>query len=93
MVGDFAWPLPMGEEYKKLIKSDVADIANIQKGNGRLGGTIEGGMFLREFADGYTWAHIDMAPRMTASPEEHLSPGAVGAPVRLLVELLENWKK
>jgi len=88
--GDYAWPLPLWEEYKELVKGRFADVSNISPKNTRDAGTIEGGMFLAEFADGYPWAHIDIASRMVSDKSDILAEGAAGAPVRLLVRLLEE---
>jgi leucyl aminopeptidase len=92
--GDYVWPLPMWDEYEMLVKSDFADVVNssMQPG-GKYGGTIEGGMFLWQFAKELDcpWAHIDMAPRMTAAPGDELAKGAAGAPVRLLLSFIESW--
>ena len=88
--GDRAWPLPLWDEYDVMLKSDVADIANISTpGQDRYAGTITAAAFLKHFVDeSIPWAHIDMAPRMTATKDEALAPGAAGAPVRLLMRLL-----
>lgn len=88
--GDYLWQLPLWEEYKTQLKGRFADVPNIPTENPRVGGTINGGMFLSQFAEGYDWAHIDMAPRMEAHKNEFLAQGAAGAPVRLLVRLLEH---
>ena len=55
---------------------------------------IGGGMFLREFAKDLAceFIHLDIAPRMTAAPGEHLAKGAAGAPVRLLLAMAESVK-
>ncbi|MBI4215471.1 MAG: leucyl aminopeptidase, partial [Parcubacteria group bacterium] len=87
--GDYVWPLPLWEEYEEDIKGTFADIANI--GKNKYGGAIIGGMFLYQFAKDYPWAHIDMAPRMTAVEGDYLAKGAAGSPVRLLVKLLEEY--
>lgn len=92
--GDYVWPFPAWEEYEDMTKGIFGDVPNISTdGNSRYGGVIAGGMFLREFAKDLDcpWAHIDMAPRMTANSNEHLSKGAVGAPVRLLLALVEKY--
>lgn len=92
--GDYVWPFPLWEEFEEMTKSDFADIPNIPTiGNSRYGGVIAGGMFLREFAKELTcpWAHIDMAPRMTSTQGEFLAKGAAGAPVRLLLALIEHY--
>ena len=92
--GDYMWPFPAWEEYEDMIKGNFADVCNIPaQGNTRYGGVIAGGMFLREFAKDLScpWVHIDMAPRMTANSNEFLTKGAVGAPVRLLLGIIEEY--
>jgi leucyl aminopeptidase len=87
--GEYGWPLPMWEEYKGMVKGRFGDVANVPTEQARYAGTIGGAMFLAEFAEG-PWVHIDMAPRMTSDSSDYLAPGAAGAPVRLLVRLLEH---
>jgi len=88
--GDFVWPLPLWDEYEENIKGTFGDWANIGKKRGS-GGAIDGAIFLYQFAKKYPWLHIDMAPRMTANEGEHLAKGAAGAPVRLLIKMLEAF--
>jgi leucyl aminopeptidase len=90
--GDYVWPLPLWDEYEAEIKGLEADICNTRnQGPGRMGGAILGAMFIYQFGKKFPlWAHIDIAPRMTAVFDEFLSKGAAGAPVRLLVKLIEN---
>ncbi|MFA5994209.1 MAG: leucyl aminopeptidase family protein [Parcubacteria group bacterium] len=92
--GDYVWPLPMWEEYEAEIKGAMGDVCNIRnQGNTREGGTILGAMFIYQFAKKFpAWVHIDMAPKMTPVFDEFLAKGAAGAPVRLLVKLLEDYK-
>ena len=78
-----------------MIKGDFADVTNSSNApGGRYGGTIEGGMFLWQFAKQLDcpWAHLDIAPRMTSAPGDELAKGAAGAPVRLLLAFIEAWK-
>ncbi|MDP4020839.1 MAG: leucyl aminopeptidase family protein [Candidatus Adlerbacteria bacterium] len=92
--GDYVWPFPVWEEYEEMVKGNFGDVCNIPAGgNSRHGGVIGGGMFLREFTKdlGCPWVHIDMAPRMTATKDEFLTKGAVGAPVRLLLGIIEGY--
>jgi leucyl aminopeptidase len=94
--GDYVWPFPLWEEYEDMTKGHFGDVPNISTfGNSRYGGVIAGGMFLWQFAKelGVPWAHIDMAPRMTANSNEFLSPGAVGVPVALLFSLIAHYAK
>jgi leucyl aminopeptidase len=90
--GDYVWPLPLWDEYEDMVKGNFGDYSNIPaRGNSRYAGVIAGGMFLYQFAKNYPWVHIDMAPKMTASETDHLSKGALGAPVRLLVKVIEQF--
>ena len=88
--GDYVWPLPLWEEYDSEIKGTFGDVANV--GTTRYGGAITAAMFLKRFVDkAYPWAHLDIAPRMTTLADEFLAKGSAGAPVRLLVKLLEKY--
>lgn len=92
--GDYVWPFPLWEEYEDMTKGHFGDVPNISTfGNSRYGGVIAGGMFLWQFAKELDcpWAHIDMAPRMTANSNEFLATGAVGAPVTLLFSLIAHY--
>jgi leucyl aminopeptidase len=96
--GDYMWRLPLWEEYDVYIKSRIADIANLghEGGNMSIGaGAITAAAFLYAFAKDIsgTWLHIDMASRMTTTSHEKLADGAAGAPVRLLLKLVEEYKK
>jgi len=55
---DFAWQLPIKETYKKQLKSDYADLANI---GGPSAGTITAACFLSYFTEDFRWAHLDIA--------------------------------
>lgn len=90
--GDYTWRLPLWEEYEEDIVGSRGDIANINtKAKPGEGSTITAGIFLWNFAKDYkSWMHLDIAPRMTASPSEQLVKGAAGPAVRLLVELLRK---
>lgn len=91
--GDYVWAFPLWEEYDAMVKGTFGDVPNIStEGNSRNGGVIAGGKFLEVFAKELNcpWIHLDMAPRMTAAPGEHLAKGAAGAPVRLLLAFIEH---
>jgi leucyl aminopeptidase len=80
------WELPLWDEYRDLIKSDIADMKN---SGGRAAGSITAGWFLREFAEGYPWAHVDIAG--TAYTDRELPTqvkGPTGVMVRLFAEYL-----
>lgn len=82
--GEPGWELPMWDDFKELIKSDVADVKN---SGGRPAGTITAALFLKEFADEYPWVHLDVAG--TAYTESDLGTvprGPTGVPVGTFVE-------
>jgi leucyl aminopeptidase len=80
------WELPLWDEYRDLIKSDIADVKN---SGGRAAGTITAAWFLREFVDGYPWAHVDIAGTAYTDREDPAqSKGPTGMGVRLFSEFL-----
>jgi leucyl aminopeptidase len=84
------WPMPLWDDYKRKIKSQVADMAN---SGGRYGGVGSSAIFLKEFTS-YPWAHIDMAGMVliTKIQETPYTPwGATGYGVRLMVDFLRHW--
>ena len=84
------WRLPLWDEYRDMIKSDIADIKNVSD-TGQAG-TIIAGKFLETFADGLPWAHLDIAgTAWTEKDKPYIPRGAVGIGVRLLIELMERW--
>ena len=92
--GERLWPLPLYEEYKSVLKSDIADVANAYKGHPEAG-TIAGGMFLNEFVDSKTsWVHLDIAGTAWIEGEKpYLAKGPTGYGVRTLVKLIESLGK
>ena len=81
------WPMPMPEDYKKLLKSDIADLRNI--GTTRNGGAITAALFLQEFVGETRWAHIDIAGTALAKKASDYCPvGGTGFGVRVLVDFL-----
>jgi leucyl aminopeptidase len=86
--GEPGWPLPLWDEYKELIKSDVADVKN---SGGRPAGSISAAMFLREFAEGYPWVHLDIAGTAYSENDLVVLPkGPTGIPVGTFVELVRG---
>jgi leucyl aminopeptidase len=84
------WRLPLYEEYKESLKSDVADMKNSA---GRSASSIVGAMFLQEFVEGKPWAHLDIASTAYLSEKRRYHPKyATGFGVRLLVDFLEHSK-
>ncbi|MEV4256893.1 leucyl aminopeptidase [Spirillospora sp. NPDC049652] len=86
--GEPVWRLPLVEEYRKGIESDVADVANIERG-GLGGGSIMAALFLREFVGDRPWAHLDIAgPGRATADDMEITKGATGFSARLLLEWL-----
>ncbi len=78
------WPLPLDEDYRRQLKSEVADLKNI---GGRPAGTITAAGFLSEFVGSIPWAHLDIAGTAYGKTEKpYLREGPKGTPCRLLLE-------
>jgi len=83
------WKMPLPEDYKEQLKSDLADINNMS--STRYGGAITAALFLSEFVGDTRWAHIDIAgPAYIKKESAYCSAGGTGFGVRLLSDLLEN---
>lgn len=86
--GERMWELPLFDEYKEQIKSDIADLKN---SGGRPAGAITAAQFLAAFAAGKPWAHIDIAGTAGTDKENgYKVKGATGVGVRTLVRLAED---
>jgi leucyl aminopeptidase len=87
-VGERLWRLPAWDEYKELIRSEWADMKN---SGGRWGGAITAAVFLKEFVDCPSWAHLDIAGTAYAESENaREARGASGAGVRVTVDFLRT---
>ncbi|CAN5516736.1 leucyl aminopeptidase [soil metagenome] len=87
--GEDFWQLPVGKDYSKGIKSDIADIKNI--GPSRKAGTIMGAVFIQEFVDKAKWAHLDIAGTAWADDAKpHRSKGPTAVAVRTLLKLVDK---
>ena len=86
--GERLWQLPLIDEYREGLKSDVADINNVGP---RGGGAITAGLFLKEFTNGMPWAHLDIAgPAFTDKDGPLGGKGATGVAVRTLLTYLTD---
>lgn len=86
--GEKLWQLPLYDEYKSFLKSDIADLINAgAKGEA---GSSAGGMFLKEFIDkDRAWAHLDIAgPAWLTSEVPEIPKGGTGFGVRTLLYYL-----
>jgi leucyl aminopeptidase len=86
--GERIWQLPLYDEYSDVMKSDTADLKN---SGGRYGGVGASAAFLKAFAEGYPWAHLDIAPIAYLDKDKPYAPkGATGFGVRLLVQFVRD---
>ena len=91
-VGEPAWPMPLPEEVRKGMDSDIADISQTNAGMDRAGHMLQGGTFLSEFVtEGVSWAHVDVAGPAyhSGEPTGYWPKGATGVPVRTFLALID----
>ncbi|MEN8238809.1 MAG: leucyl aminopeptidase [Actinomycetota bacterium] len=86
--GEMMWRLPLVEEYRSMVESDIADMKNI---GGRWGGAITAGLILSEFVGDTPWVHLDIAgPGRADKTEHYVTKGGSGFGVRTLVAVAES---
>ncbi|MGA3104890.1 MAG: leucyl aminopeptidase [Terriglobales bacterium] len=89
LAGEKMWRLPLDDEYKENLKSNIADMVNA---GSRYGGAIFAAMFLKEFSEDTPWIHLDIAG--TAWMEDNkpwIAKGPTGIALRSLVEFVKGW--
>jgi leucyl aminopeptidase len=87
--GEKMWHMPLEEEYKELLKSAFADLANI---GGRWGGAISAAWFLKEFAGDTPWVHLDIAgTAWLDDAKPYMAKGPTGVCVRTFAKLALAW--
>jgi leucyl aminopeptidase len=90
--GERLWSMPLEDDYRDALDSDIADLRNI--GDPELeynGGSIVAALFLREFVGAATWAHLDVAgPARADADEDEATKGATGFGVRTFLRWLET---
>ncbi|HOD17940.1 MAG TPA: leucyl aminopeptidase [Candidatus Cloacimonadota bacterium] len=88
--GEHIWQLPAFEEYKSLLKSEIADLKNT---GAPWGGAITAALFIQEFVQNLPWLHIDIAGTASKDKESgYFNAGATGVGVRLLTTLLKSME-
>jgi leucyl aminopeptidase len=86
--GEKMWRLPVEDDYREMIKSNIADIVN---SGGRWGGAVTAAMFLKEFVGDTPWIHLDIAGvAWTEEAKPWIAKGPSGIPVRSLVEFVRE---
>ncbi len=90
--GELVWHMPLADELKETLNSELADMTNVKIGN-RAGGMLVGGLFLQEFvAKDASWAHLDIASAANndGAPYSVYPAGATGVMIRTLVQMAKN---
>ncbi len=84
------WEMPLFEEYKEYLRSDIADIKN---SGGKNGSLVTSAYFLFEFVGKVPWVHLDIAGTAWADKDKPYIPkGASGIGVRLILNLIKELK-
>jgi leucyl aminopeptidase len=90
--GESMWHLPLPQEYRKDLDSEIADLKNITGNRG--GGALTAGLFLAEFTGDVPWVHLDIAgPARASGDDGYIAKGGTGFGVRTLVEVLSTFEK
>lgn len=87
--GEKFWRLPLDDEYRELLRSQIADIKNV---GGRWGGAITAAMFLKEFVNDTPWIHLDIAGRAWIDdPRPDIASGPSGVAVPSITEWVRSF--
>ncbi|MGH3746613.1 MAG: leucyl aminopeptidase [Micromonosporaceae bacterium] len=91
-VGERCWPMPLPDDIRKGMESDIADITQVATGMDRAGHMLQGAVFLSQFVtDDLPWAHIDCAgPAMSPEAYGYIVKGATGVPLRTMLAVIED---
>jgi leucyl aminopeptidase len=90
-VGERLWPLPLPDDYRKLLDSEIADMKNV---GGPFAGAVTAGLFLREFVGKTPWAHLDIAgPARADSDDGYYTRGGTGYGTRTIIELAQTFRR
>lgn len=89
--GEKIWRFPLWDVYDKQLESDIADFKHT---GGRPGGAITAARFLSKFVEEVPWIHMDIAGYSDSECDDGYNPkGSKGPAVRLIIDLIRNWKK
>jgi len=92
--GEALWPLPLVEDYAVALRSEVADLRQVPAEGSEGAGAITAALFLRSFAGGRRWAHLDIAGVARSDKDEYeVCKGATGFGARLLLRWLEGLSR
>jgi leucyl aminopeptidase len=87
--GERFWRLPLEDEYRESIVSQIGDIKNT---GGRYGGSITAAMFLKEFVGDTPWLHLDIASTAwNDDAKAWIASGPTGIAVRTITEWVRSY--
>ncbi|WP_433829113.1 leucyl aminopeptidase [Actinoplanes sp. CA-015351] len=92
-VGEPAWRMPLPDDVRKGMESEIADICQTNANLDRAGHMLQGGVFLREFVtEGVEWAHIDIAGPSyhTGEANGYWTKGGTGVPIRTFLAIVDK---
>ncbi len=88
--GERMWQLPLFEEDREKLRSDIADMINT--GSKGKSGAQNGAVFIEQYVNDIPWVHIDIAGPSWIDKENEWGPkGPTGVGVRTLVNYLTNY--
>lgn len=88
---DLGWELPIHRDFRKKMKSKVADLKNYDIGSGKYAGASKAAAFLENFVEKNKWCHIDIGgTAFTEDPKEYQTKGATAQGLEMLLKFLEN---
>jgi leucyl aminopeptidase len=91
--GEHVWRMPLVEDYRSALDSEVADLSHVSRDRSISGGAITAALFLREFVGARRWVHLDIAGPARADRAQHeVSKGGTGFGARLLLRWLETLR-
>jgi leucyl aminopeptidase len=90
-VDELAWQLPIHNDYRKKMDSEVADFKNYDRGTGRRAGTAKAAAFLEKFVNKKDWVHVDIGgTAFTTDPKPYEQKGATAHGLRMILKMLEG---
>lgn len=92
--GDRVWRMPLIDDYRFVLESDIADIAHVANKEKVLAGSVTAALFLEEFVGDRRWVHLDIAgPARSDSDSGENPKGGTGFGVRLLLDWLSAYSR
>jgi len=89
--GDRVWHMPLVDDYKEALRSDIADLNHTADKGKFSAGSVTAALFLENFTSTRRWVHLDIAgtARSEVDAGEN-SKGGTGFGVRLLTEWITS---